>query len=159
MELVLWRHAEAEDDAPSDLARNLTPKGHRQAQKMADWFAAQIDEAWDEWTIIASPANRAQQTASALGEPFTTVIAIAPDASVEALLAAAGWPMGQDSNPSSKVVLVGHQPTLGLLAARLIDGGTGYVSVKKGAMWWFETRERDGSVQTVLKAMVTPDTV
>jgi phosphohistidine phosphatase len=159
MELVLWRHAEAEDDAASDLQRNLTPKGRRQAQKMADWFAGQIDHKWEEWVILASPANRAQQTAIALGKPYTTEPTIAPDASVEALLAAAGWPLGRGGDAGAKVLLVGHQPTLGMLAARLLDGGTGYVSVKKGAMWWFETRSREGATQTVLKVMVTPETV
>lgn len=33
MQLILWRHAEAEDLAPRDLARNLTLKGHRQAEQ------------------------------------------------------------------------------------------------------------------------------
>jgi phosphohistidine phosphatase len=159
MELVLWRHAEAEDDAPSDLQRNLTPKGQRQAQKMAAWFASQIDGAWDGWSIVVSPANRAQQTASALGRPFATAPSIAPDASVDALLSAAGWRGGAAGDTKAKVLLVGHQPTLGMLAAYLIDGSEGYLSVKKGAMWWFETRLRDGETQTVLKAMVTPDTV
>ena len=35
MELILWRHAEAEDGYP-DLERALTEKGHEQAKKMAD---------------------------------------------------------------------------------------------------------------------------
>ena len=67
MEIVLWRHAEAEDEAATDLLRDLTPKGQRQAKKMAAWFEAQIDGKWAGWTIIVSPANRAQQTAAALG--------------------------------------------------------------------------------------------
>jgi phosphohistidine phosphatase len=156
MEIVLWRHAEAEDEATTDLLRDLTPKGQRQAKKMAAWFEAQIDGKWAGWTIIVSPANRAQQTAAALGRAFTTVPQIAPDASAGAVLAAAGWPAAK---VGAKVLVVGHQPTLGMVAAQLIDGSGGYVSVKKGAMWWFETRERDGAIQTQLKVMVTPDSV
>jgi phosphohistidine phosphatase len=156
MELVLWRHAEAEDEAASDYLRNLTPKGLRQAKKMAAWFEVQIDGQWAGWTIIASPANRAQQTAAALAQPFTTAPGIAPDAPASAVLTAANWPAAQGR---AKVMVVGHQPTLGMVAAQLIDGSGGYVSVKKGAMWWFETREREGAIQTQLKAMVTPDTV
>jgi phosphohistidine phosphatase len=33
------------------------------------------------------------------------------------------------------------------------------VSVRKGAVWWFSTRERDGKVETTLKAVVNPDLV
>ena len=59
--------------------------------------------------------------------------------------------------------MVGHQPTLGMVAAYLINGVDGYVAVKKGAMWWFEMREREGrregKRQAVLKAMASPDTI
>ena len=37
MELILWRHAEAEDGSP-DAARKLTAKGEKQAQKLARWL-------------------------------------------------------------------------------------------------------------------------
>ena len=155
--LVLWRHAEAEDEASSDMARDLTARGRQQAHKMAQWFGGQIDHQWSEWVVLVSPANRAQQTAAALAQPFQTIDMIAPDAPADAVIAAAAWPCGVAGR--SKVLVVGHQPTLGMVAARLIDGADGHVSVKKGAMWWFETRERGGSQRTVLRAMVTPETV
>jgi hypothetical protein len=44
-----------------------------------------------------------------------------------------------------------------MVAAHLIDGAAGYVSIKKGAMWWFEVRERNGVAQTALKGMVTAE--
>jgi phosphohistidine phosphatase len=154
MQLIVWRHAEAEDEAATDMLRNLTAKGQREAAKMAAWLNAQIGVDWDRWEVIASPANRAQQTAAALERPFKTLASIAPDAPASAVLAAAGWP-----SAPKHVIIVGHQPTLGMVAAWLMNGGAGYVSVKKGAMWWFEVRQRDGQPQTVLKAMVTPDTV
>ena len=31
MQLILWRHAEAVDDAPTDHARALTPRGHNRS--------------------------------------------------------------------------------------------------------------------------------
>jgi phosphohistidine phosphatase len=37
MELILWRHAEAEDGIP-DMARELTSKGKKQAKHMAAWL-------------------------------------------------------------------------------------------------------------------------
>lgn len=157
MDLILWRHAEAEDYASSDLARRLTPRGERQAARMAQWIESQLGNLAlrsNQWRVIASPAVRAQQTAAALGIPVETIDAIAADASVNAILHAANWP-GNASN----VIVVGHQPTLGMVAGRLLNGVEGYVSVKKGAVWWFRQRERDGESKAVLVAMATPDTV
>ena len=157
MDLILWRHAEAEDSASSDLARRLTPRGERQAARMANWLESQLGNLSKrsiQWRVIASPALRAQQTAAALGMPVVTIGSIAPDAPVVAILRAANWPTNNQN-----VIVVGHQPTLGMVAGRLINGVEGYVSVKKGAVWWFRFSERDGESKTALVAMASPDTV
>ena len=157
MDLILWRHAEAEEIASSDLTRRLTPRGELQARRMAGWLESQLGglvEHSAQWRVIASPAVRAQQTAAALGLRVETINSIAPDASVGALLRAADWPTNKQN-----VILVGHQPTLGMVAGRLLNGVDSYVSVKKGALWWFRQRERNGQPKTVLVAMATPDTV
>ncbi|MBL8512457.1 MAG: histidine phosphatase family protein [Betaproteobacteria bacterium] len=154
MQLILWRHAEAEEFAANDLARALTPRGQRQAAKMSEWLHSQLGDALKEWRVIASPALRAQQTARALGVPIETVDAIAPDAEPDAIIDAAQWP-----DAARNTVVTGHQPTLGRVAARLLQGNDGQVSVKKGAMWWFEVRERDGRSEVRLKTMVVPEHV
>ena len=77
MELILWRHAEAEDGFP-DEERALTPQGIAQADKMAAWLKAHMPQ---DIKILVSPAKRAQQTAGALHLPFTTVDELAPGAS------------------------------------------------------------------------------
>ena len=41
MQLILWSHAEAEDEAGSDFVRALKRKGNRQAAQMAAWLKAQ----------------------------------------------------------------------------------------------------------------------
>lgn len=155
MQLILWRHAEAEDDAVSDLARALTPKGLRQATQMAAWFMTQAGPDLARWKLMVSPAVRAQQTAAALsivsGIKPETVDSIAPEATSDAVLQAAGWPDSADN-----VLVVGHQPTLGLVIAQLLGSADEYVSVKKGAMWWFETQTRDNAYQTALRVMTTP---
>jgi phosphohistidine phosphatase len=148
MQIILWRHAEAEDMAPSDLQRDLTPKGRIQATNMANWLKQQIKEEFRDWRVIASPAVRAQQTAAALEMKVETFDSLAPDAAPDAVFSAANWP-----HSAFNVIVIGHQPTLGMVAARLLNGTDGYVSIKKGATWWFETRERGGRDQTVLKAM------
>ena len=150
MELILWRHADAEPGDP-DLARRLTSKGQKQAERMAAWLGPRLP---DTARILVSPAARTQQTALALGRKFATVDAIAPGASAGALLAAAGWPDARDP-----VVVVGHQPTLGEVAALLLTGEAGGWSVKKGAVWWLSNRTRDGDSAVVLKVAIGPDLV
>jgi len=148
MELILWRHAEAEDGFP-DAKRALTEKGQQQAEKMAGWLKSRLPE---DARILVSPALRTQQTASALSRDFNTVDALAPGASAQAILSAAGWPRA-----GGTVVIVGHQPTLGEVLAQLLANGNASWSVKKGAVWWLTNRKRGGSAETILKASLTPD--
>ncbi|MGZ5084918.1 MAG: SixA phosphatase family protein, partial [Usitatibacter sp.] len=90
MELILWRHAEAEDaGAKGDLARELTKHGRKQARQMAEWLKPRLE---GEWRVVASPAARTLQTVDALGLDFEVSDAIAPGTSPRALLHEAGWP-------------------------------------------------------------------
>jgi phosphohistidine phosphatase len=151
MDLILWRHAEAqvEREGQDDLERALTPKGERQAQRMAEWLNQRMAEST---RVIASPALRCQQTAQALGRNFKTVAAIAPEASVEAVLKAARWPNGNEP-----VLVIGHQPTLGCVAAQLLADAPQPWAMKKGAVWWLRQREREGTPRVVLQAVIAPD--
>lgn len=154
MELILWRHAEAEAGEP-DLGRQLTAKGEKQARRMAEWLHARLP---DSARIVASPAARAQQTAQALAElahrKFKTLDALAPGASADELLAAVGWPDGK-----SPVVVVGHQPTLGWVASKIMTGAQLPWSIKKAAVWWLQSRSRDGEPQAVLRTVINPDLI
>lgn len=148
MNLILWRHAEAEDTSP-DMARALTSRGQKQAERMAAWLKPQLPA---DTVILVSPALRTQQTASALTDQFTTLDVLAPGTSSEQLLTASNWP-----DDTRTIVIVGHQPTLGMAAAKALTGKAEYWSVKKGAIWWITSRSRDGERQTVLRAVVSPD--
>ena len=148
MDLILWRHAEAEDGQP-DLERRLTAKGHKHAARVAEWLLQRLPA---KFLLLSSPALRAQATAEALGVPVRTVDALAPGADVRAVLEAAGWP-----DRKSAVVVVGHQPDLGRVAAFLISGAEGSWSVKKGGLWWLTDRAREEGAQVVVRAVVTPD--
>ena len=150
MDLILWRHAEAVDEGRgvSDLERKLTAKGERQAERMADWLNHRLAAST---RILVSPALRCQQTAKALGRKFRTVAELAPDAAPEAVLRAARWP---DSGEA--VLIVGHQPTLGLAAALALTGTAEPWSIKKGAAWWIRHRARDDD-PVVLQAVQSPD--
>ena len=57
------------------------------------------------------------------------------------------------------MLVVGHQPTLGEVAAQLLSSSSRDWSVKKGGVWWFSSRERDGGPQVVLRAVLNPDLV
>ena len=137
MDLILWRHADAEDGAP-DLARRLTPKGQAQAERVAAWLRKRLPQ---DFVLIASPAARAQQTARALQAQFTTEPLLAPGASVEAILRAAG--------ERGTAVIVGHQPELGRALAFRLSGQERDWHVDKGALWWL----RDDAV----RAVISPD--
>ena len=150
MDLILWRHCEAEAGEP-DLGRRLTSKGLKQAERMAEWLERHLP---DSCRILVSPADRAQQTAAALPRKFKTVPELAPGASVGAVLAAANWPDSREP-----VMIVGHQPTLGMVASFLLSGEEAYWSMRKGAVWWLSNRVRDSGAAVVLKSVVGPDFV
>lgn len=148
MDLILWRHADAEDGSP-DLARELTDKGHKQAAAMAKWLALHLPKDAD---ILVSPAARAQQTARALKREYKTVKELGPGASHGQILAAAGWPAH-----AGAVLVVGHQPTLGRTAAWILSGEPTEWNIKKGALWWIAYRERGEQGQVVLRAVMSPE--
>jgi phosphohistidine phosphatase len=148
MDLILWRHAEAEEGGP-DLARALTSKGRKQAARVAEWLQQRLPA---KFALLASPAVRAQQTAEALGEKIKTVERLAPGAGVNDILEAAGWP-----DHKGTVLVVGHQPDLGNAIAYLLSGSEGDWSLKKGALCWVSNRDRDGETQVILRAAISPD--
>jgi phosphohistidine phosphatase len=151
MDLILWRHAEAEIAAPGqdDLQRALTHKGERQARRMAAWLNHRLAATT---RVLVSPALRCRQTAEALGREMRIVPAIAPDVPIANLIEASRWPKS-----SEPVLLCGHQPTLGQLAAQLLAGVEQDWAVKKGAVWWLRWRQRDGEPEVTLHAVQGPD--
>jgi phosphohistidine phosphatase len=153
MDLILWRHAEAADaqDGADDLDRALTARGERQAARMASWLNQHLPATT---RILVSPSRRTQQTAAALERKFKTVEALGPGGGVPALLAAARWPDAKEP-----VLVVGHQPTLGLCASWLLAGVAQPWSVKKGAVWWLRRRDRLDDDRTAVVTVRGPENV
>lgn len=157
MDLILWRHAEAEDleetdeggGAGADLSRRLTAKGERQASRMAAWLDRQLPEGV---RVYSSPAVRAEQTVIALGRKYKAREELRPDAGVDELLELVQWPHAKQA-----VLVVGHQPTLGRTVARLLGFSEPECSIRKGAVWWLRQRERNGQMQTVILTVQTPE--
>ena len=152
MDLIFWRHAEAEDEREglADIDRPLTARGEKQAQRVGTWLDRHLPEGT---RVLCSPALRCQQTALTLGRKFKLRDELAPGGDPEHLLEAAQWP--QARHP---VMIVGHQPTLGQCLARLLGVPEGACVVRKGAVWWLRTRERDGHGQTLVWAVQSPET-
>ena len=148
MDLILWRHADAHP-GEADLERALTGKGRRQAASMAVWLEKHLP---DSTKILASPAVRSVETASALGRKFKIIPKLAPGAQVASILAAASWP---DSR--QPVLIIGHQPALGRLASLLLFGVEQDLSIRKGAAWWLTNRSREDNHITTLRAAICPD--
>jgi phosphohistidine phosphatase len=136
MDLILWRHAEAEDGSP-DGARKLTKHGRDQARRVAAWLKPRLPKRCE---ILVSPATRAQETAAALAVRFATTDSVGTGAIAADVIAAAGWP-----GRTKAVLIVGHQPTLGRVAATLLSGNPADWHFAKGAVWWL--RHVDGEAR------------
>ena len=151
MDLIIWRHAEAHEAAPGedDLQRALTPRGRKQAERMAAWLEAQLPQGT---RILSSPAVRVDQTVRALGRKYKVRDALSPGASVQDVLETSGWP-----DAKYPVLLVGHQPSLGGLIAHLLQMPDAACAIRKGSVWWLRNRSREGQDQTVLMAVTSPE--
>lgn len=115
MRLYLVRHAHAAPGEPDEL-RALTPEGRRAARELGERLAA---EGVEPDAILSSPLLRARETAEELGR--ATGVTPDPDdrlgfgATAVGVLAAA-------EGRGETVVVVGHQPDCGRIAAELGDG-------------------------------------
>jgi phosphohistidine phosphatase len=151
MDLILWRHAEAENapDGGEDLERPLTHRGEKQAARMAVWLDRQLP---DGLRVLASPARRTEQTARALGRKVKLRAELLPGGSPDELLELVQWPRARGA-----VLVVGHQPLLGQTAARLLGLQAPLCAIRKGAVWWLRHRQRQETEETLLIAVQSPD--
>ena len=137
-ELYLIRHGVAEERGelwPDDAKRPLTDEGMERLRKEARGLA-KIGVSVD--VILTSPLVRARQTAEIIGaglEPrphLVNIDSLSPDGSYAALMSDLG-----KHNKRERIALVGHEPSLGELAARLI-GSRHPIPFKKGAICCIE---------------------
>jgi phosphohistidine phosphatase len=150
MDLILWRHAEAEEGS-DDLQRALTARGRRQATQMAEWIRRHLPA---PWTVYASPARRTRETVAALHVPFLTLESCSPGAAARDILEAAAWP-----DHGGSAILVGHQPALGMACALAVTGTAAAWSLRKGAIVWLTSRDREGGSPVQLRASLSPDLI
>ncbi|HKU85497.1 MAG TPA: histidine phosphatase family protein [Casimicrobiaceae bacterium] len=150
MDLILWRHCDAEAGVPDEL-RTLTSRGRADAARMAQWLRGGLPP---DCRIVASPAVRARQTAEALGLLFETKSELMPGASVFDVLRVA-----DGTEAVAATLIVGHEPTLGRVAAHLL-GVMGERPLEKGGVVWLALRPPDAQgAEATLVAEASPQTL
>ena len=150
--IILWRHAEAvvasDFSLKSDMARALTPKGQRQAKRMARWLKPHLPE---NSLLLSSAALRAFQTAQALNDraayaKINVHSALNPTASLREILDCLA-----SFSSKSTLLLVGHQPLLGRLASHLLGLEVSDVNIKKGAICWLRLESNPANLNQPLR--------
>ena len=134
VELYLIRHglaAERGDAFPDDSKRPLTSRGIARLRKEARALA-KLGVSFDQ--IVTSPLVRARQTADVFAQtlnphpPLAISDALAPGGTSVAVIEDLGR-----FERRARVALVGHEPNMGELAARLL-GTRRAIEFKKGAI-------------------------
>jgi len=115
VQLYLVRHAEAADGEPDEL-RPLTADGRRAARTLGERLAA---EGVHPDAVLTSPLLRARETGAELARPVGLEPEpderLAPGATAESVRAAA-------EERGETIVVIGHQPDCGRIAAELAGG-------------------------------------
>jgi phosphohistidine phosphatase len=143
MELFLWRHADAIPGSP-DFERELSPFGHQQARKVAEWFRKNAPA---NLRLLVSPTLRTQQTVSYFRKDDSDIQLCPPlyeNASSDEILGILGWP-----DITLPTLIVGHQPQIGLLADHLLLDTPHPESFRAGALWWLRIEPPQNSVQLI----------
>jgi phosphohistidine phosphatase len=149
MQLLIVRHGAAvERGTPGipDDERPLTPEGEKKMRQAARGLAKMLDK---PYAILTSPLPRAHRTAEILSEAFGTVTLTATSSlsygSIEEL-----FELLKEYPQKALVGVVGHEPYLSSLLARLIgakDGGT--LAFKKGGVALVDVPDAPGAGGTL----------
>lgn len=129
-ELLLLRHGIAEEGRPdlADGERALTRRGIARTRALLERLVA-LDLGCHR--LLTSPLRRARQTAE-----LAVQAGLAPALELAAGLAPGGdaWPLTLQPGSLERLALVGHEPDLSHLAARLIGAPAGALSLKKAGV-------------------------
>jgi len=152
--LIIWRHAEAEAQSESghDRDRVLTKRGRKDAGRIAKWLYKHLPEHTE---LLCSPARRCLQTADALHDLNQMEIKIADCLSLDSHVGRMTQEV-DNQDDTQTIILVGHQPNLGLFIAKLLGLHQSACVVKKGAVWWLKQRKLDGVSHYYIEAVKQP---
>jgi phosphohistidine phosphatase len=137
-ELLLLRHGIAVERSPerSDAGRALTDQGRQRTRAV---LRKALSLGLQAERLVSSPLVRASQTAE-----IALAVGLAPALELAEALAPGGDPLplvqawfatGRSDDPApGRLLLVGHEPDLGLLAARLIGAPPGSITLRKAGL-------------------------
>jgi len=153
LEIYLLRHADAGDPAAwdgDDALRPLSPKGTRQAERLARFLSA---NGFRPDRIVSSPKLRASQTASivatAIGVPVAIDERLAEGFDLNRLDEIVG------ATDAARTVLVGHDPDFSSLLAELT--GAKSSSLSKGALARVDFDAKPRRNNGTLRWLIPPD--
>ncbi len=157
IELYLVRHAIAAERGPKypdDRLRPLTPAGAKKFKESVPGLL-EMDVVID--FVLTSPLVRARDTATLLASglkpkpAMVEIEALAPGGRPQAIVDA----IRSHGKRHRRLAIVGHEPDLGELAARLL-GARGNVEFKKGAVCLIEVDGATPGGPGTLRWMLTP---
>lgn len=128
MELILLRHAEAED-SPNDFERKLTPKGKKDAKKVCEFLLKELPK---DFRVLSSPLVRAKETVAYLLKDIEVVSELEPTSSPVEFIK-----LIQTFKEDEVIVASGHQPLIGAIAGKIL-GVNESLKTKKAQFWWFK---------------------
>lgn len=159
--LILLRHGLAQPHGTvDDRLRALTPEGRQRTRRVcqrAGLLGLKADG------LISSPLVRARQTAEiaveeGLAPALTCQEDLAPGADPGPLIHA--WLAGKTDFAPTKLLLVGHEPDLTLLACRLIGAPAGALTLKKAGIlllsWPEDAPAAPAAHPAQLRLLLTP---
>ena len=155
-ELYFIRHGLAEERGeswPDDMKRPLTDEGMSRMRKAARGLA-RLGVSVD--VVLTSPLVRARQTAEIVAaglDPRPSLVnvdSLAPDGTYAAVIADL-----EKYVRKSRIALVGHEPMMGELAARLI-GSRHPLELKKGAVCRIDVEDLPPAGPGDLRWLLTP---
>ncbi len=159
MDLFLLRHGIAEDPKPGegDAGRALTAEGRR---RLRDVLEVAREAEVEPTLILASPLKRAIETAEIAakvldykGEIFRTKV-LQPESGPEEV-----WQEIRGHRAETSLLLAGHEPLFGRLAAYLLGDPSVLVDFKKGALMKLTVHSFPPLPRAVLGWYLTPKVV
>lgn len=149
MRIALLRHAAAEPATGPDFDRRLSATGERELARLLDGVIA---AGWRPGLILHSPTVRTTQTAEAVHVRFPTVTMEASvdlmDGHVDGIWRACAG--------RTDPLLVGHEPTMGRLLARLVGAPPGSTPFRTAGFALVEVDRLPSTAPGVLVAFLSP---
>lgn len=149
MRIALLRHGIASAGVGADFDRELTSAGWFQLEEVLDGL---VRAGWAPGTILYSPLVRTTQTAEAVHARFPEVPCLPLDALAMPVIEPILMACARFPDP----LLVGHEPTLGNVCARLLGAPTGGIRLERAGFALLEVDRLPATRPARLVTFVSP---